>query len=66
MQDYDKAMKYFSQAAEQGWVEGQLQLGNMYYGKLTSFCPLFLFFIPWKHQKPFGCLVFPEGIKWEH
>merc|ERR1719427_447420 len=24
-------MKYFSQAAEQGWVEGQLQLGNMYY-----------------------------------
>ena len=34
--DYDKALKYFSQSAEQGWVEGQLQLGNMYYSKLFT------------------------------
>lgn len=32
--DYNKALKYFSQAAEQGWVDGQLQLGNMYFSKL--------------------------------
>lgn len=24
-------MKFFTQAADQGWVDGQLQLGNMYY-----------------------------------
>lgn len=29
--DTDKALKYFTQAADQGWVDGQLQLGNMYY-----------------------------------
>lgn len=28
-----KALQYFSQAAEQGWVDGQLQLGNMYFSK---------------------------------
>lgn len=34
--DYDKARQYFSQAAEQGWVDGQLQLGNMYFSKLSK------------------------------
>lgn len=32
--DYSKAFKYFSQAASQGWVDGQLQLGIMYYNGL--------------------------------
>jgi len=31
MQDLSKAFKFFSLAAEQGWVDGQLQLGIMYY-----------------------------------
>ena len=44
MQDYDKAMKHFSQAAEQGWVEGQLELGNMYYGKFIPLWLMFLFY----------------------
>ena len=30
-QDHKKALDYFRKAAEQSWVEGQLQLGNMYY-----------------------------------
>lgn len=34
--DPAKALTYFSKAAEQGWVDGQLQLGNMYYSKLES------------------------------
>jgi TPR repeat protein len=29
--DYSRALRYFAQAAEQGWVDGQLQLGKMYY-----------------------------------
>lgn len=29
--DYAKAQKYFMAAADQGWVDGQLQLGNMYF-----------------------------------
>uniref|UniRef100_A0A8C2K3E8 SEL1L adaptor subunit of ERAD E3 ubiquitin ligase n=1 Tax=Cyprinus carpio TaxID=7962 RepID=A0A8C2K3E8_CYPCA len=29
--NYDLALKYFQKAAEQGWVDGQLQLGTMYY-----------------------------------
>jgi SEL1 protein len=29
--DSAKALQYFNQAAEQGWVDGQLQLGNMYF-----------------------------------
>lgn len=32
-QNYDLALKYFQKAAEQGWVDGQLQLGSMYYSK---------------------------------
>ena len=32
-QDYTKAFKYFSLAADQGWVDGQLQLGIMYFSK---------------------------------
>lgn len=27
------ALKYFTQSADQGWVDGQLQLGNMYLSK---------------------------------
>jgi SEL1 protein len=32
--DYKKAFEYFKKAAEQNWVDGQLQLGNMYYNGL--------------------------------
>ena len=35
MQDLSKAFKFFSLAAEQGWVDGQLQLGIMYYSMLS-------------------------------
>lgn len=31
--DYNKAFQYFLAAADQGWVDGQLQLGNMYFSK---------------------------------
>lgn len=31
--DYDKAITYFKMAADQGWVDGQLQLGTMFYRK---------------------------------
>ncbi|CDQ94099.1 unnamed protein product [Oncorhynchus mykiss] len=31
LQNYELALKYFQKAAEQGWVDGQLQLGTMYY-----------------------------------
>jgi SEL1 protein len=50
--DYGKALKYFTQAADQGWVDGQLQLGNMYYRKceclvcyLSFVKPLWIFFV---------------------
>jgi len=36
MQDLSKAFKFFSMAAEQGWVDGQLQLGIMYYSTFTA------------------------------
>jgi len=36
IQDLSKAFKFFSLAAEQGWVDGQLQLGIMYYSTLTT------------------------------
>ncbi|XP_067877796.1 protein sel-1 homolog 1-like [Heterodontus francisci] len=32
--NYDLAFKYFQLAADQGWVDGQLQLGSMYYSGL--------------------------------
>lgn len=32
-QNYELALKYFQKAAEQGWVDGQLQLGTMYYSE---------------------------------
>lgn len=32
-QNYDLALKYFQKAAEQGLVDGQLQLGTMYYSE---------------------------------
>lgn len=46
LQNYDLALKYFQKAAEQGLVDGQLQLGTMYYseccctahGALTASC----------------------------
>lgn len=33
-QDYAKAVKYFKLAADQAWVDGQLQLGTMYFSGL--------------------------------
>ena len=36
MQDLSKAFKFFSMAADQGWVDGQLQLGIMHYSMLTA------------------------------
>jgi TPR repeat protein len=35
--DYDKAHKFFTLAAEQGWVDGQLNLGHMYFSELLVF-----------------------------
>lgn len=35
--DTGKALQYFSQAADQGWVDGQLQLGNMYFSELFEY-----------------------------
>lgn len=32
-QDYNKALKLFTLAAEQGWVDGQLNLGHMHYSE---------------------------------
>jgi len=32
------ALKYFQKAAEQGWVDGQLQLGTMYYSECVCVC----------------------------
>lgn len=31
-----KALNYFTMAADQGWVEGQLQLGNMYFSEFHN------------------------------
>lgn len=31
LQDYQKAQKYFTAAADQGWVDGQLHLGIMHF-----------------------------------
>ena len=42
-QDYAKAFKLFTLAAEQGWVDGQLNLGHMYYSTLSDFW-IFLYF----------------------
>ena len=36
VQDLNKAFRYFSLAADQGWVDGQLQLGIMYFSKCPS------------------------------
>lgn len=52
LQDYTKALKYFSLAADQGWVDGQLQLALMYYGR---FSPIGLKFIVANHTQVF-CL----------
>lgn len=38
LQDVAKALKYFSLAADQGWVDGQLQLALMHYGKFSVLC----------------------------
>uniref|UniRef100_A0A158R5Z5 Small ribosomal subunit protein uS5m n=1 Tax=Syphacia muris TaxID=451379 RepID=A0A158R5Z5_9BILA len=35
-QDYDKAHRFFKLAADHGWVDGQLNLGHMYYSKVTE------------------------------
>lgn len=44
VQNYELALKYFQKAAEQGWVDGQLQLGTMYYSE-WSVCLCALFFV---------------------
>lgn len=31
-----KALNYFTMAADQGWVDGQLLLGNMYFSKFKN------------------------------
>lgn len=36
LQNYELALKYFQKAAEQGWVDGQLQLGTMYYSECVE------------------------------
>lgn len=36
-QDYIKAAKLFTLAAEQGWVDGQLNLGYLHFSKLIIF-----------------------------
>lgn len=33
-QDYSEALNWFTLAAEQGWVEGYLYVGIIYYSKL--------------------------------
>lgn len=33
LQNYELALKFFQKAAEQGLVDGQLQLGTMYYSE---------------------------------
>lgn len=38
LQNYELALKYFQKAAEQGWVDGQLQLGTMYYSECVTVC----------------------------
>lgn len=38
LQNYDLALKYFQKAAEQGLVDGQLQLGTMYYSECCCVC----------------------------
>ena len=38
VQNYELALKYFQKAAEQGWVDGQLQLGTMYYSECVCVC----------------------------
>lgn len=35
-QDYIKAAKLFTLAAEQGWVDGQLNLGYLHFSKFRS------------------------------
>lgn len=37
-QDYSEALNWFTLAAEQGWVEGHLYVGIIYYSKLSTLC----------------------------
>lgn len=37
-QDYSEALNWFTLAAEQGWVEGHLYVGIIYYSKFTIQC----------------------------
>lgn len=39
-----KALEYFKMAADQGWVEGQLQLGVMHFSKLSLDLSKILFY----------------------
>lgn len=49
--DYAKAMKLFTLAADQGWVDGQLNLGHMHYSKWDA---LFLICFRIKSVLSFG------------
>lgn len=49
--DYEKAYKYFNAAAEQGWVDGQLNLGHMYFSKNRFLVEIRIF-------RPNFCLFF--------
>jgi len=37
-QDYSEALNWFTLAAEQGWVEGHLYVGVIYYSKFITQC----------------------------
>ena len=37
VKDYQKAFYLFSQSAQQGWADGQLQLGLMHYSESNVF-----------------------------
>ena len=50
IQDYKEAFRYFTLAADQGWVDGQLQLGIMYYCECR-------FFISSLMQDPFIIII---------
>uniref|UniRef100_A0A4W5QYY6 Uncharacterized protein n=1 Tax=Hucho hucho TaxID=62062 RepID=A0A4W5QYY6_9TELE len=62
--NYELALKYFQKAAEQGWVDGQLQLGTMYYsecvrmhcGPVCVETPCFFLLSSVKQPCPFGFL----------
>lgn len=63
LQNYDLALKYFQKAAEQGLVDGQLQLGTMYYSECCCTCAM-------RHgtrrsnRIPLQLFFFPVSLRW--